>query len=186
MRRDPARAVTAGIASVAALLVAGGLALQLVGALDTTGWVVVVAVLAAGALVAARDPARHAVPALIATAALGLAIGAVALSRASALDRESETRFTQLWILPDGTGRSAEVGVRNEEGGRAAFRVAVYQPASRPGPPLVDETIVLEPGRSWSRRVAIPATPLPERVNVELFRAGRSEPHRSAHAWTSP
>lgn len=187
MRRgDPARAVLVAIASAAALLVAGGLALDLAGALDGRGWTVLAGVLGAGALVTALAASRRAAAVLIAAAALGLAVGAVALSRASALDRERETHFTQLWIVPAGPGRSAGVGVRNEEGEPRGFRVVVYAPASLGGPPLVDAEIALRPGRSWSRRLAIPATPLPERVNVELFRSGDAKPYRSAHVWTSP
>jgi hypothetical protein len=187
MRRgDPGRVAAVGIACAAAALVGGGLALDLAGALDATGWAVVVAVLAAGGIVAASDPPRRGVPALLALAALGLAIGAVALSRASALDYERETHFTQFWLVPAGTGTSAEIGVLNEEGERTAYRVELYAPASRGGPPLVDEKIVLEPGRSWSRRVAMPSTPLPERVNAELYRGSETESHRSAHVWTRP
>jgi hypothetical protein len=184
--RDPATAIAAWIASGAALLVAGGLALDLVGALDASGWIAVVAVLAAGALVALRDPARRAVPAMLAMAALGIAIGAAARSRSSAVDHERETRFTQFWLVPTGTGDSAEVGVHNEEGEPAAYRVEVYAPDSRGGPPLVQQAIVVGPGRSWSRRIPIPATPLPERVDAELFRGSATEPYRSAHVWTSP
>jgi hypothetical protein len=183
---DPARSAAVGIAALATVLVAGGLALELAGALDSTGWAVLVCVVAAGALVAVRDPARHGVPALLAIAALALAIGAVALARTSARDHERETRFTQFWLVPAGTGTTAEIGVRNQERERTSFRVELYAPETRPGPPLVDEVIVLEAGRSWSRRVAIPATPLPERVNAELYRGSEAEPHRSAHVWTPP
>lgn len=185
-RADPARAAAVGIASAAALLVGGGLALDLAGALDTTGWAVLVAVLALGLMIAARARAPRALPVLVAVAALALAAGSVAFSRASARDHDRETTFTQLWIVLAGTGRSAEVGVRNEERDRAEFRVEVYAPPSQGGPPLVAETFVLERGRTWSRRLAIPGTPLPERVNVELFRGRETEPYRSAHVWTSP
>lgn len=185
MRRDPVRTLALGIAFAVALLVAGGIALDLAGALDPTGWAAIALVLLGG-LAIARDPARHAVPVVVALVGIGLAIGAVALARESARDEERATRFTQLWMVPAGPGRSAEVGVRNEEGVRVAFRLEVYAPGSEGGTPLVAQTIVLDPGRSWSRRLAIPATPLPERVNAELFRAGRAGTYRSAHVWTAP
>jgi hypothetical protein len=186
-RFDPARAAAVGIASAAALLVGGGLVLGVLGALDSTGWVVLVLVLAEAALVLVlRDRSPHARPALVAIVALSLAVGAVALSRASARDEERRTRFTQFWLVQPGSDGRTEIGVRNEERGRALFRVTLYGPASRKGGPVVDTTVALEPGRTWSRVVTLPATALPERVNAELYRGTGREPYRSAHVWTSP
>ena len=106
-RLDGAQAAAVGIAVVATVLVAGGLVLSAVDALDSTGWIVVVlAVTAVAVLAASRDPARLAVPVLLATAALALAVGAVALSRASTVDHARETRFTQLWLVERGSRRT--------------------------------------------------------------------------------
>jgi hypothetical protein len=188
MRRfDPAQAAAVGIAAVAALLVAGGLVLSVVDALDSTGWLVVVLVAAALAVVgASRDPSRLALPALLAMVALGLAIGAVALSRASAEDRARETRITQLWLIERGGDSRAEIGVRNEEHARTAYMLRVSAPASVGGRPLLERALELEPSETFSAGLAIPRTPRPERVVAELYRLGEVRPYRSVHVWTSP
>jgi hypothetical protein len=185
-RRDSAQALAVGIAAATALLVAGGLALSAFGELGSTGWGVVVLVAAAIALlVAAREPGRV-VPVLLAMVALGLAVGALALSRGSAIDHARETRFTQLWLVERGSAGRAEIGVRNEEHTRAAYRLQVFGPESAGAALLVDRTIVLDPSRSWSGELVIPRTPRPERVNAELYRLGEAESYRSAHLWTAP
>ena len=187
MRRlDSAQALAAGIAAVSALLVIGGLVLSALGALDSRGWLVLLlgaAVLAPVAM--ARDPAR-AVPTLLAMAAAGLAVGAVALSRASARDHARETRFTQLWLVERGSSGRAEIGVRNEEGRRAEFRLRVFGPTPRGPGVLLDRTIALEPARAWSRQLPVPRTARPARVNAELYRVGAPGSYRSAHLWTRP
>jgi hypothetical protein len=187
MRRlDSAQAAAVGIAAATALVVAGGLALSALGALDSTGWIVVILAAAGLALVvAARDPARI-VPVLLAMAALGLAVGALALSRASAVDHARETRFSQLWFVERGSGAPAEIGVRNEEGRRAAYRLRVFGPKSLRSRLLLDRTIVLDQAQSWSGGLALPRTARPERVNAELYRLGEIDSYRSAHVWTSP
>lgn len=188
MRRiDAAQATAVGIAAATAVLVAGGLLLSAVDALDSTGWVVVV--LSAGALAVlavARDPGRLLVPVMLACMALGLTAGAIALSRASAVDHARETRFTQLWLVERGSAGRAEIGVRNEEHARAEYRLRVFGPESAGARPLLDRTLVLAPAQSWSREIPIPRTSRPERVNAELYRLGESESYRSAHVWTSP
>lgn len=180
------QAAAAGIAAVMALLVGGGLALYALDALDSTGWVVVaIAVGSVAALATSRDPVRLALPVLLASVALGLTVGAVALSRASAVDYAEKTTFTQLWILERGSAGLAEVGVRNEEGMPAAFQLRVFGPQSGGARPLLERTIELEPADSWSEQVRIPRTARPERVNAELYRLGETRPYRSAHVWTS-
>ncbi|HEX8067868.1 MAG TPA: hypothetical protein VF520_15215 [Thermoleophilaceae bacterium] len=188
MRRlDAAQAAAVGIAAATAALVAGGLLLSALGALDSTGWVVVV--LGAGALAVlagARDPARLLAPVMLAFVALGLAAGAIALSRASAVDQARETRFTQLWLVERGSAGRAEIGVRNEEHRRTELRLRVFGPASAGGRPLLDRKLALAPAQTWSAELSVPRTPRPERVNAELYRAGETEPYRSVHVWTSP
>jgi hypothetical protein len=187
IRRDAAQAAAVGIAAVTAVLVAGGLLLHVFDALDSAGWVVVALIAAAaGALAAAPDPARLALPVLLATVALGLTVGGVALSRSSAADQERETRFTQLWLVERGSGGRAELGVRNEERTRTEYRLRLFNPASRGVGTLLDRRLVLGPSQSWSQQIALPRTRSPERVNAELYRAGERDSHRSAHAWTSP
>lgn len=186
-RRDPARAAALAIAAVAAVLVAGGLLLAAVDALDATGWAVVaLAAAVAGVLAASRDPARLALPVALAAVALGTGVGAVSHSRTSALDHARETRFTQLWLVQrDSLGRT-EIGVRNEEQVPAAYILRLFGPRSEGGRPLVDRSIELGPSEAWSQEVIVPRTPRPERINAELYRLGERRPYRSAHIWTSP
>lgn len=187
MRRlDPAQAAAGGIAAAAAALVAGGLALSVFGALDTPGWIAVVVAGAIALLVGARDPGRHALPALLATAAFGLAVGAVALSRASAIDHARETKFTQLWLVQRTTAGRAEVGLRNEEQRPATYRLRVVEPESQGAQPLIERTIRLEPSQAWSEELTIPASPRSELVTAELYRPGDGEPYRAVHVWAVP
>ena len=186
MRRlDSAQAVVIGIAAATAALVAGGLLLSALGALGTAGWVVVALASVTVAVLAVVRDARHVVPTVLAVTAVGLTVGAVALSRASAIDHARETRFTQLWAVERPAGRF-EVGVRNEEQERVTYRLRVFAPASLERPALLDRTIVLEPSRSWSLELALPRTVRPERVNAELHRVGEPRSYRSAHVWTAP
>jgi hypothetical protein len=185
-RLDFAQAAAVGIAAATAALVAGGLLLSALGALDTLGWTLVAlfaVVLAAVAVV--HDP-RRVVPTVLAVAAFGLVVGAVALSRASAIDHERNTRFTQLWMVERPARDRVEVGVRNEERERTSYWLRVYAPASLGRPPYVDLTIVLAPGQTWSRELALPRTARPERMNAELQRLGVTRSYRSAHVWTRP
>lgn len=184
--RDPAQAVVVGIAAVAAFLVAGGLALSVIGALDSSGWLLLVVAAAIAAAVAARDPARLAVPALLAIVALGLSVGAVALSRASAVDHARDTTFAQLWVVERGSGGRAEVGIRNEEQMPVTFQLRVLGPESQGARPLLERTLALEPSQVWSQEIAIPRSSRPERVAAELYRLGETEPYRRAHVWTVP
>jgi hypothetical protein len=185
-RFDSAQAAAVGIAAATAALVAGGLLLAALGALDAVGWAVVaLAALALAAIAVVRDRTRI-VPTVLAVAAFGLAVGAVALSRDSAIDHARETRFTQLWLVERQAPGRVEVGIRNEENERVGYRLRVFAPESLARPPLIDRTIVLEPSQSWSRELAIPRTARPERVNAELHRLGEARSYRSAHVWTSP
>jgi hypothetical protein len=184
--RDPVQSTVVGIAAVAALLVAGGLTLSVVGALDSTGWLVLVLVLVLAAAVAARDPVRLAVPALLAVVALGLSVGALALSRASAEDHAAETTFSQLWVVERGSAGRAEVGIRNEEQMPVTFQLRVLGPESKGARPLLERTVALEPSQAWSQEIAIPRSSRPERVAAELYRLGETEPYRRAHVWTAP
>jgi hypothetical protein len=186
-RRDPAAAAALAIAAAAAVLVAGGLLLAAVDALGATGWfVVVLAAAAAGVLAASGDPLRQALPAVLAAVAVGMAVGAVAHSRTSALDHAAETRFTQLWLVQrDSRGRT-EIGVRNEERMPVAYILRLFGPRSQGGRPLVERTLELGPSQAWSQELTVPRTPRPERINAELYRLGEREPYRSAHIWTSP
>lgn len=187
-RPDLARVAGAGIAALAAVLVLGGLALSLVDWLGAAGWLTilglcgVVLVLAVGGR---EHLAKRAVTTLLAGAAVAMAVGAVVLSHASAEDQARETRFTQLWFVPAGQGGRTEIGVRNEQQRPVALRLRVFGPASRGSRLLLDRAIRLDPGRSWSKPLELPATRRPERVNAELYRPGVKAPYRSAHLWTA-
>jgi hypothetical protein len=187
-RPDPGHTAAVGIAAVAALLVLAGLGLSAVGGLSAAGWLAVVVAADAVVLLAVGDRSslgRRAVTATLASAALGLVIGAVALSRSSAVDHERDTKFTQLWFVPRSSA-AAELGVRNEEHAATVFRVKLFGPASQGSRLLLDRTVGLDSSRAWIRTVVLPLTARPERVNVELYRAGETAPYRSAHVWTTP
>ena len=195
MRRlDSAQAAAVGIAAATATLVAGGLLLAALGALDTAGWVVVGLAAPAVAAAAVIRDARRVVPLALALVALGIAVGAIAVSRDSAIDHARETRFTQLWMVERSARGRFEVGVRNEEHRPVTYRLRVFAPESLARPPLVDRTIVLDPSRSWSQELALPRTVLPERVNAELQRVGEvrsypvrtSGPHPPADSTSAP
>jgi hypothetical protein len=185
-RPDAAQAAAVGIAAATAALVAGGLVLGALGAFGTAGWVVVALVSMTVAAIAVVRDSRRVVPTVLAVAALGLTVGAVALSRASAIDHARETSFTQLWMVERPERGRFEIGVRNEEHERVSYRLRVFAPASQERPPLLDRTIVLDPSRSWSLELRLPRTARPERVNAELHRTGEARSYRSAHVWTSP
>lgn len=185
MRRlDPVQAAAVGIAALATVLTVGGLVLYAIDAPGTAGWTVIVLVaVTLAALAASRDPLRLAVPLLLAAVALGVTVGAVALSHASAVDYARETTFTQLWLVERGGGR-AELGVRNEEQMPAAFQVRLFAPQSQGGRVLVDRTLELAPSQAWSQEIVVPRTARPERLNVELYRLGETRSYRSGHIWT--
>lgn len=186
-RRDPAQ-VAVGIAAVMALLVPAGLALSLIGSLEAAGWL---ATIAAAGVVAAlwtgdpRERRRRLVTALIAVGALGLTVGALAVSHAGAVDQSRDTRFTQFWMVPDRSGRAAQIGVRNEEQAPIAFHVRVIGPPPAGGV-LLDRAVPLGQSRTWVGTIALPPTAGPGRVQAELFRPGRAAPYRRVHVWTLP
>jgi hypothetical protein len=186
-RGDVAQAAVVGIAAAAALLVAAGLLLSAIGGVGTAGWLVVVLVVDCVLLLGARDRAglaRRTVPGLLALAALAATVGAVAFSHASARDDARAERFTQLWILP--AGDAAQVGVRNEEGRAARYRLTVEGPPADDGMAgvLLDRTIALDDGREWVGRVVLPLGVGPEKVTARLYRPGGADPYRSVHIWT--
>ena len=184
-RLDPVEAVTVGIGAIAALLVLGGLVLSLVHGLGTVGWLALVLVADAVALLSTVERtrlARRLLLAALVTAAIGLTAGAVAISRVSASDQAHATRFTQLWLLPAPANR-ARVGIDNEERARVAYRLRVSAPA--PTRALVDRPVALNSGQRWSASVQLPRTHRPVRVTAELYRPGDTTPYRTAHIWTA-
>lgn len=183
---DPVEAVTVGVGGVAALLVLGGLALAALDALELLGWLALAAAGDVLALVASVDgPRRRRVgmSAALATLAIGLTVGAVAVSHMSARDRANKTKFTQLWLLPRANG-GAEVGIRNEERRPAAFRLKVYGPGGQPL--LLDRPIVLKPGGASFVPLDLPRTDRPMRINAELYKPGAAAAYRATHVWTEP
>lgn len=181
-RGDPAHAVATGIAAVTVVLVAGGLLLSALGGLEAAGWLAIVVAADALLLVEARGRPRLLAPIVLAAAALALSAGAIALSRASAVDQERRAAFTQLWLVP--RGDAAEVGVRNEEGADATYRLEVVGPPSDGARVLIERTLRLSDSQAWSGRLVLPPTAVPEQVTAELFRPGDALPYRRAHLWT--
>jgi hypothetical protein len=185
-QRDPAR-VAIGIGAAVSLLVVAGLVLSALGDLHARGWLAALALGALGTLIlgwrSGSGLARDATPWLLGAIAVAVTVGAVSLSRAGARDQARETRFTQLWALPAAGGRQALIGVRNQEHRPAGFELKVLAPSGGPKP-LLERSITLAPSQSWTATVALPATPTPERVDVQLLRNGQATPYRSVHLWT--
>jgi hypothetical protein len=180
-RGDPAQAAL-GIGAVVALLVPAGLLLSIVGELGAGGWLVVIAAADVLVLLWARGPAAL-VPVLMTAAAISFAIGAVAISRAGAIDQEREARFTQLWAVPQ-AGDEVELGVRNEEHATADYELRVAAAGS--SGPLLERELRLGHGQTWAGTIELPSTARPVRVTAELFRSGTATAYRTVHLWTRP
>jgi hypothetical protein len=177
---DPAQAAL-GIGAVVALLVPAGLLLSIVGELGAAGWLVVIAAADVLVLLWARGAAALA-PVLLTAAAISFAIGAVAISRAGAIDQEREARFTQLWAVPQ--AGEAELGVRNEEHATSDYELRVT--AAGASGPLLEREIRLDHGQTWAGTIELPSTDRPVRVTAELLRPGTETAYRTVHLWTRP
>jgi hypothetical protein len=184
-RGDAVDSGPVALAAAASLLVAAGLALSVVNGVTAVGWLVVllgvdVALLAPRE---SRDLARRALPAAIGVLAAVVAVGAVALSRASAQRHDRAVRFTQLWIVPDNHagGTVAHMGVRNFEGGPRSYRVVVTGMRRT----LAERTVQLPRGAAWTAALPLPLTDSPKKVTAELFRSGDRAPYRTASTWTA-
>ena len=185
---DPVQSVAVGVAFAAALLVAVGLLLSLVGGIGSAGWLAAILIVDAALLLGTLDRrslARRALPALLCAAAAAGAAGAVAISHESAVDDAREHTFTQLWMLPRAGGDVAELGVRNEEGAPAVYRLTVRRPASAGGDVLLERDVRIGASRTWVGSVPLPPTDRPEQVTAELFRPGGGTPYRTVHVWTA-
>jgi hypothetical protein len=184
---DPVQSVGVGVAFAAALLVAVGLLLSLVGGIGSAGWLAAILIVDAALLLGTGDRrslARRTLPALLGVAALAAAVGAVAISHESAVDDAREHTFTQLWMLPRAGGDVADLGVRNQEGAAAVYRLTVRAPESAGGEPLLEREVRIGASRTWVGSVSLPPTDRPEQVTAELFRLGGGTPYRTVHVWT--
>ena len=82
--------------------------------------------------------------------------------------------FTELSLVPSGSGAAAVVTARSFEHSATTFRLSVT-PAL---PSLSSASFTLGPGRSWQDTVAIPESLRGYRIGITLYRAGDAKPYR--------
>lgn len=167
-------------------LLLGRVLFQAVGVSDPWAWVALLMVLSLVALVRVPalqrpDPVAQLLDALgrrqvlLLAAAVAIAVGAVALGRAGAV-QASQKAYTELWAVPDAQG--LRIGVRNREGQATGYRVEVRREwqtqAEWTIPPLpngaTDEHHVL-PG-------PVQAGAYAEAWQILLYRAGEPQVYR--------
>jgi Protein of unknown function (DUF1616) len=169
------RAILTLAFSVGAFALAG-LLLQIVFDLDRAAWLglLVAVTVSAAALAQARrrwmpktgdgvsaprgaprpDP-RLVVPLL---AAVAIATVAIAVGSSGAEDQLARSRFSVLWLIPDGAPSGpvqvATVGVQNHEDGRFDYRLRV----SRSGVILKEWRLRLDDGARWQAGLTVPSS----------------------------
>lgn len=189
LRRWSAEGLAVDLGTSIALTVLAGLALDFTPwGLERRSWALALAgitVVAAAVGRLRRGAAGHAPRgrermrlstmqlALLATALL-LGAAAVGISRLGAIQKDQQSTFTQLWMLPasESTGTALRIGIGNDEGSletyRLVLRAGARTLASWP-------RIVVRAGRRWETEIALPQGLSPRvPVEAELFRA--SEP----------
>jgi hypothetical protein len=162
------------------VLVAGGFALNAIGALGPRGWVLltasvtlaglVVAALRGGEAVEVSGERVHFAPfgALTLAGAVGAAlliVGAVGFAIADA-HRWRQFEFTEFWMVPDEARnpRVVSIGIRNAEARSQRFDVEV----AADGMPVSGwRSILLQPGESFVRE--LPVGGRFERLEARLF-----------------
>jgi uncharacterized membrane protein len=155
----------------------GGVAIQLVFGLDDWVWFIFLAgmAIALAALATLLGRSDMAIPklsrtpsgfsfgtALAVVLAVAISAGSIVLASSGAATQRGRAHFAELWILPGKAAGQpvAEVGVGNREGARRDFEIRV----ARPGRPVLDESVNLENGATWSRRLRLGSEAEPVRA----------------------
>ena len=186
------------LASSIALAILGGLVLNFTPwGLERRSWAVMLAgitILAAVAAGAQRTRGAHAAdrprirlrpaPLLLVVLAVLVSAAALGISREGALQADSQSKFTQLWMVPTSGKRTLQVGITNKEGSTERYRVVVRAGRQRLSSSGV---IMLRAGRSWVASVRLPSGLQPHvQVEADLYRA--AEPgvvYRHVTFWPS-
>ena len=105
--------------------------------------------------------------------AAAIATAGVVIARNGAND-DHGPGFTELSLVPSGSGAAAVVKAMSFEHSATPFRLSVT-PAL---PSLSSASFTLGPGRSWRDTVAIPESLRGYRIGITLYRAGDPKPYR--------
>jgi hypothetical protein len=183
-----AEARVIAVALSLSLTVVTGLALNVVGSLDASGWVlslagIAILGLAATPSAASRDghggrggaAGRSWRIGDLAILAIGLAMGGGALVYArEGANAHDQYRYTEMWLLPVGRapGSSATLGLRNAERIRTSYDIEVLD-----GGKLVDRwpRIALDAGETRTMPVNATRGPVHRRLEARLFKDGERD-----------
>jgi hypothetical protein len=200
-RRVEGYTIAVGVAAAAAVVALLGVAISFPTDLGAGVWLVAIVAVDAVAILALillrrpraerdRSPARLSaaisglahqwVALLIGALALAVTVAAVAIASDSATQTRRETTFTQLWMLPTKSGRSATLGIRNLEGAPRTYRLRV----ASAGRPLLSRLIRVPSGATRSTRVGLPLTRLPRRITATASAVGSPGERRTVDVWT--
>jgi hypothetical protein len=166
--------------SLAAVAI-GGLLLQLVAPLDETTWPLLLTAITLAAIAVAELREKQkprsfdislqpigAFATVLFLAAFGLAAWSIALATDGAHDQAAESRFTSLWIVPDGAGGGATVGVEDEEGSETSYELLVREGSVEVGRWQIE----LTDGESWQADLPKSILQRPTATVAELYRDG--------------
>jgi hypothetical protein len=117
---------------------------------------------------------------LIGACAIAVVVAALVIARDSATQTRRETTFTQLWMLPTKSGRTAALGIRNLEDATRSYRVRVAGPRGS----LLARRIRVPSGATRSTRVRLPLTQLPRRITATASAVGFPGERRTVDVWT--
>ena len=124
---------------------------------------------------------RAAVPGLqvaMLVVAAGLVLAALGVARLGVV-AQPQTPFTQLWLLPDPTGTSVQIGVTSHEGTSLGYRLVVLEDAQQ-----ITQwfPVDLADGATWQVDYALPpGGAVLHTVDVQLFRPTDTSPYRETH-----
>jgi hypothetical protein len=102
----------------------------------------------------------------------GVATIAALVLASTPLGAKNAVGFTQLWMLPSGTGSRVQVGVKSEQKMTTAYRVELR---SKRGGGALTRRLVLQPGEEKILRLRAPGTGL---ATARLYRRGDPAPMR--------
>lgn len=99
--------------------------------------------------------------------AVAIAVWAISIASEGAGEERARADFTQLWVLPEESGRVA-IGVTNDEGVTESYRLRI----TSDGATLAQRGLRLDDGESWQTSLSVPSI-TPERpLRATLLRDG--------------
>jgi uncharacterized membrane protein len=173
--------------------IAGGLVLNAIGFLTPLGWAIWFCVVTISAsLVAALRGQDSDLPSWPRTTAIrpwhGIAFVLAALITTGAYAlairdeaNQQQFKYVELWMLSPanaGAGRLA-VGVRNAEAGTETFDLEI---ALNDQPLAIFRSLVLAPGETWTREIAVPVSTVTRKAEARLYRPRDNRLYRRVSA----